>query len=144
MNNIHKQLDFKMMEEINNTANYLDLHVHRIHGEIQPGIYRKPTQTDTTIHFTSNHPLQHKLAAYIFYINILLSTPITEQEKKHEWNTICTMAKNNGFPLQLIYNLRHKLTHTQHNTTQYQQTNTHNKENVDNIYIPQPSHTQSY
>ena len=67
-------------------------------------------------HFTSNHPLEHELAAYIFYINRLLSAPITEQEKQHEWNTICTMAKNNGFPLQLIHNLKNKLTHMQHNT----------------------------
>jgi hypothetical protein len=33
MNNIHKHLDFKMTEEINNTANYLNLHIHRTHGK---------------------------------------------------------------------------------------------------------------
>ena len=117
MNNIHKHLHFKMTEEINNTTNYLDLHIHRTHEKILLGIYRKLTQTGTTIGFISNHSLQHKFGAYIFYINRLLSTPITEQEKQHEWNTICTMAKNNAFPLLLIHSLQRKLTNTQHNTT---------------------------
>jgi hypothetical protein len=85
------------------------------HGKIQLGIYRKPMQTDTIIHFTSTHRLQYRLVAYIFCINRLLSTSVTEQEKQHEWNTICTIAKINGFPLQLIHNLKRKLTHTQHN-----------------------------
>ena len=85
--------------------NNLDLHIHR-NDSIQLGIYRKHTQSDTTIYFTSNHPLQQKLAAYNFYINRLLSTPITDQAKQQEWNTICTIAKNNSLPLQLINNFK--------------------------------------
>ena len=113
MNNIHKHLEFKMTEEVNNTTNYLDLHIHRNHDNTQLGIYRKATQTDATIHYTSNHPMQHKLAAYTSYINRLLSIRIMEQEKQHEWNPICTMAKNNGFPLRLIHNLKHKINKAQ-------------------------------
>ena len=30
------------------------------------GNYGKPMQMDTTLHFMSNHPLEHKLAAYNF------------------------------------------------------------------------------
>ena len=69
MNNTQKYFEFKVTEEKNKTINYLDIYIHRNNYNIQLGNYRKPTQTDTTIHFTSNHPLQHKLAAYIFYIN---------------------------------------------------------------------------
>ena len=57
MNNVHRHLEFKMTEEVNNTTNNLDLHIHRNHDNIRLGIYRKPTQTDTAIHYTSNHPL---------------------------------------------------------------------------------------
>ena len=110
MNNLHKYVKFKQTEEEHNAINYLDLHIHRNNNNIQLGIYRKPTQSDTTIHFTSNHPLQHKLAAYNFYIHRLLSIPITEQAKQQEWNTIFIIAKNNGFPLELIYNLKNKIT----------------------------------
>ena len=39
----------------------------------------------------------------------MLCTPITEQARQREWNTICTIAKNNGFPLQMIHNLRNNI-----------------------------------
>ena len=43
----------------------------------------------------------------------MLSTPITEQARQKEWNTICTIVKNNGFPLQNIHNLRNERTRIQ-------------------------------
>ena len=80
MNNIHKHLEFKQTEEENNSMNYLDLHIHR-NNNMQLEIYRKPTQSGSTIHFTSNHPLQQKMVTYIYYINRLISTPITDQAR---------------------------------------------------------------
>ena len=109
MNNIHKYVEFKLTVEENNNINYLDLTIHRHNNNLSLGIYRKPTQLDVTIHFTSNHPLEQKLAAFIFYINRVITPPITEQAKQREWNTILTTAKNNGFPLHIIHNLRNKL-----------------------------------
>jgi hypothetical protein len=96
--------------------------IHRNNNNLQLGIYRKPTQTHTTIHFTSKHPLEHKLAAYNFYITRTLSTPITEQARQREWNTVCTQVRNNGFPLQIIHNLKYKLikTKTKNTPTQTQ------------------------
>jgi hypothetical protein len=63
-----------------------------------------------TIHFTSTHPLRQILAAYHFYINRMLSLLFTNHAKLHEWNVICNITHNNGFPSQLIHNLRRKLT----------------------------------
>jgi len=98
-----------MGSPISSNINYLDLTIHRHNNNLSLGIYRKPTLTDITIHFTSNHPLEQKLAAFIFYINRMITPPITEQAKQREWNTILTIAKNNGFPLHIIHNLRNKL-----------------------------------
>jgi hypothetical protein len=53
MNNIHKYLEFKLTAEENKNTNYLD----GDKNNPQMRIYIKPTQTYTTIHFTSNHPL---------------------------------------------------------------------------------------
>jgi hypothetical protein len=39
----------------------------------------------------------------------MLKIPITEQAQQQEWNTIHTIARNNGFPLQIIHNLKNKL-----------------------------------
>jgi len=42
----------------------------------------------------------------------MLSTPTTEQARQQEWDSICTIAMNNGFPLQIIYNLKNKIIKT--------------------------------
>ena len=64
MNNIHKYLEFKLTEEESNNITYLDLSTHRNNNDLHLGIHRKPTQTDTAIHFSSNRAFEHKLAAY--------------------------------------------------------------------------------
>jgi len=73
MNNIHKHLEFKITEEENININYLDLTIHGRNNKLSTEIYRKPTQTDITIHFTSNHPFEQKFAAFISYINRMIT-----------------------------------------------------------------------
>jgi hypothetical protein len=109
LNNFNKDLTFIPTLEENNSINYLNLTIHRTTHNLQLGIYRKPTHTDTTIHFASTCPLQHKLAAYRFYINRMLTLSITNTEKMKEWNTIQNIAHNNGFSPNLIHKLRYKL-----------------------------------
>jgi len=69
-------------------------------------IHRKPTTTDITNNYLSNHPMQHKLAAYGYYINRMLSLPLTKETQASEWNTIQTIAHNNNFPTKLVTNLK--------------------------------------
>jgi len=38
-----------------------------------------------------------------------MTAPITEHAKQREWNTRLPIAKNNGFPLHIVHNLRNKL-----------------------------------
>jgi len=84
-NNIEKHMEFKLSEEkINNSINYPDLFIHRNTNSIEIRIYRKPTHTDATIQFSSNHPLEHKIAAFNFYINRMLTLAITKQAKQQE------------------------------------------------------------
>jgi ribosome-associated translation inhibitor RaiA len=87
MNQIYQHLEFTPNIEENNNITYLDIQIHANTHKLHIGLHRKPTQTDITIHFTSNHPLQHKLAAYHFYINRMHSLPITTQAKQQEWIT---------------------------------------------------------
>jgi hypothetical protein len=53
LNNIHKYLELKLTAEENKNTSLPDGNKNNP----QMRIYIKPTQTDTTIHFTSNHPL---------------------------------------------------------------------------------------
>jgi hypothetical protein len=62
----------------------------------------------------------------------MITPPITEQAKQREWKTILTIAKNNGFTLHIIHNLRNKL------ITKTQQplfTQTHQKKNGSHTLI---------
>ena len=56
INIIDQNFQFKMSTEENNIINYLDITIHRNNNNIDISIYRKPTGTDTTIQFSSNHP----------------------------------------------------------------------------------------
>ena len=65
MNNIHKHLEFKLTKEEN--KNKLPRSSHTKGQQQFPTRDLQKThtdrQTDITIHFISNHPLEHKLAA---------------------------------------------------------------------------------
>ena len=94
INEIDKHLQFKVSTEIDNTINYLDILIHRSNDAITIEIYRKPTET-------SNHPSEHKISAFLYYINRLTTLPVTEKSKQKEWGTILTIAKNNS-PANMI------------------------------------------
>lgn len=105
MNKIHKDLQFKATEEVDNKISFLDLLINRKNSSLSIDIYRKPTTTDTTIHYKSNHPTQHKIAACRYMINRLHNLPLSQEQRHQEWNTILQIAQNNGYPITLINKL---------------------------------------
>lgn len=110
MNNIDRHLEFKITEEDNNSLNYLDLSIRRNINNIDLSIYRKLTHSDVTTQFSSSHPHEHKMAAFNYYMNRMLTLPITKHAKQQEWKIILTTAQNNGFPEHIIHSLKKKLT----------------------------------
>ena len=109
LNKTITHLDFTYTIEENNTITYLDLNIQRDVQDLSLSIHRKPKQTDTTIHYTSNHPAQHKMAAYKTYIYRMLTLPITKQAQHKEWDIIFSTALNSGYPLSLIHRTRNKI-----------------------------------
>ena len=103
-----------MSTEENNTINYLDIAIHRNNNNIDKSIYRKPTGANTTIQFSSNHPYEHKIAAFKYYIHRMITLTIMEKSKREERKAIITMAKNNGYPTGIINDLRTKLISRKH------------------------------
>jgi hypothetical protein len=71
----------------------------------------KPTTTDTTINFTSNHPTEHKKAAYRYLINRMISLPLTTERRETEWQNTLAIAENNKFLLHLITKLKTQIQH---------------------------------
>ena len=116
MNNVNKHLQFKPTSEQNQTINYLDLTIHRKNNNLDLSIYRKPTNTDICIHQLSNHPNEHKTAAFRYYIHRMETLPITKEAKQKEWKTIITTAKNNGYSKHWLNKIRNKTTNRTQNT----------------------------
>jgi hypothetical protein len=103
MDTIHGNIKLNPTHETNEKVNFLDLSVTRKPTSLKLDIYCKPTATDTTINFHSNHPLEHKLTAYRFFINRMLSLPLNEVRHK-EWISIKQTARNNNIPVHLLTN----------------------------------------
>ena len=87
MNSIDGNLEFKITSETNDSINYLDMAIIRNAKGIEINIYRKPTSSNITIHHNSNHPQDHKDAAYRYYIHRMAELPNTNQAKTQEKKT---------------------------------------------------------
>jgi hypothetical protein len=94
---VDRNLQFKISTEENSIIHYLDISIYRNNKSINIGLYRKPTETGTVIHLTSNHLYEQKISAFTYYINRLITLPITEKSKQDEWKTILAMVKNSGY-----------------------------------------------
>ena len=68
-----------MSREENNPINYLVISIRRKNNNIDISIYRKSTATDTTIQLCSNHPYEHEIAAFTYYIHRMITLSITEE-----------------------------------------------------------------
>ena len=108
MNSTDEHLEFKITEETNNSINYLDMTIIRSTKGMEISIYRKPTSTNITIQHTSNHPQDHKDAAYRYYINRMITLPNTEKARIQERKYIFSTAQHNGFPTQKIIDIEKK------------------------------------
>jgi hypothetical protein len=106
---IHKNIQFNPTHENNHSVNFLDLTIYRKPHHLAIGIHRKPTTTDTTINFLSNHPPEQKLPTYRFLIKRMLTIPIHTEQRQGEWQNILHIAHKNNFPKNLITNLKHRI-----------------------------------
>jgi hypothetical protein len=125
-----------MTEEIDNSINFLDMTINRNTYRMIISIYRKPTSTNIRIQHTSNHPQEHKEAAYRYYINRMITLPNTEEAKLQERKYILNTARHNGFPKHKIIDIERKEKAKNegrvHNKRYTRKTST---EKMDNIHI---------
>ena len=82
INKINKYLQTKINSEVDDKIQFLDLTIHKKKHNMTINIYRKPTETNTTIHYLSNHSPEQKMAAYRYHINRLNTLPINKEGKE--------------------------------------------------------------
>jgi hypothetical protein len=82
-NKIHDNIKLHPTYEEHNSIAFLDLTITRRHTKLElVDIYRKQTTTDTTINFFSNHPIEQKMAAFMFHITRMHSLPLNPEKNK--------------------------------------------------------------
>jgi hypothetical protein len=132
---VHKNLKLTPTFEDNTQINFLDILITRKKNDLSINIYRKPTTTDITISYLSNHPMEQKIAAYRFYTSRMTEFPLNKENKRKEWDTIRKIARNNNFPQDIIKKLKN---HIEHNKTcQKPKDNTTKKWTTFTYYSPQ-------
>ena len=75
INSFHSCIQLNPNPEYNNSVNFLGLTITRNTTHLDIGIYLKPTTTDTTFNYLSNHPLEHTMATYNFLISRMPTLP---------------------------------------------------------------------
>jgi len=76
VNSMHSNVHLSPTLETNNQISFLDILIIRKSQQLEIDIYRKPTTTDTTINYLSNHPMEQKLASYRYHIDRMLRLPL--------------------------------------------------------------------
>jgi len=110
-NSIHRNLQLNPTLEANERVNFLDSSIIRKASQLEIDIFCKPTTTDTTISYLSNHPGENKIAAYRYYIERMFKLPLNNDRLHNEWQTILHNAKYNKFPTTLLHKLKHQIQH---------------------------------
>lgn len=113
LNSIHQNIQFTLEKEMNNSINFLDLTITNKNQQHFFKIFRKPTQTNHTIHASSNHPFQHKISAYNHMLERLNKIPMTQADYIDELHTIIDIAHANGYHENLIHKINKKIKYKQ-------------------------------
>jgi hypothetical protein len=90
------------MKEQDNKINFLDITIYRKDTKVSYSISRKQTATSTTIHSTSCHPNEHKMAAFNYLFNRINCYPLTHNNKNNEMNIIKQIMYENGYNGKLM------------------------------------------
>lgn len=102
LNSCHNNINFTLEKENNKQINYLDLNISRKNHKLEYSIYHKPTATDTTINATSYQHPQTKTTPFIYYVDRLISIPMSGENFEKELNHIKHLAVKNDFKPDLI------------------------------------------
>jgi len=105
INKIHNNIKLNFTYETHNSIDILGLTISCKQAKLKIDIYRKPTTTDTTINFLSNHPTEDKTAAFRFHISRMHSLPVDPNKKQKVWEIMQSIPKNNNFPQHLLQKL---------------------------------------
>ena len=102
MNTIHPNLQFTLERPNDNKLPLLDTEIKKIKNQLQTSVYRKPTDTNLIMQYTSTCPKAWKLGLINFHLNRALKISSNFLTFKEELFKIKNLLLKNQYPKQLI------------------------------------------
>ena len=135
-------IKFTCEEEKDQKLSFLDLTINRKDGDLFFGIFHKPTDTLRYITDSSDHPPQHKRAAFNSLVYRLVNLPLTIETYEDEKQHIYEAAIANGYKRSMVDRLikRHKRKKTLLNSTTLEPAETTTKQ----IVVPYNTLTKNF
>ena len=120
INNLHQNIKFTVEEESNGELVFLDNLLKQNNAEISVLVYRKPTQTEEYLHYSSHHQASCKVSVVSSLFNRAYSI-ITNNDDLHKENArIKQVLKENGYQESIINKIFRRITNN-HSLPQSQQ-----------------------
>ena len=101
LNNLGGELVFTIENETEKKLPFLDIWIHRRNNKLVFLIYRKPTNNNRYLSFTSNHPIQVKRGVVISLVDRVLNLASPEYISS-ELIFIKDILVGNGYPENMI------------------------------------------
>jgi len=101
LNNLGGELVFTIENETEKKLPFLDIWIHRKNNKLVFSIYRKPTNNNRYLSFTSNHPIQVKRGVVISLVDRVLNLASPEYISS-ELIFIKDILVGNGYPENMI------------------------------------------
>ena len=105
LNSVELSIQFTMEREKDRRLSFLDLNVYRTdHGNLDTGVYRKPTHTDKYLAFDSHHPICHKKSVTKTLFMTAECLPSSSDSKTFERKYVIDVLKENNYPKDFLQN----------------------------------------
>ena len=105
LNSVEPSIQFTVEREKDRRLSFLDLNVYRTdHGNLETGVYRKPTHTDKYLAFDSHHPICHKKSVTKTLFMRAECLPSSSDSKALERKYVIDVLKENNYPKDFLQN----------------------------------------
>jgi len=102
LNQIFTDIQFTIEEEHEGKLAFLDVLIDRIDGRLETRVFRKKTDTNRLLHYTSNHPVSHKRSCVRSLFGRISTHCSSEEAKLAEEKYLKKIFSENGYPPRFI------------------------------------------
>jgi hypothetical protein len=101
-NSIHPNIKLTMEHEVDGKIPFLDILLTKVNGSIQTSVYRKPTATEITLNFESNHSFATKFGVALSMFQRAYNYNTCNLSLKEEVTLCFNILLKNNYPRRVI------------------------------------------